>query len=38
MERNINYTLIGLIFCILTIAMIAFIFWIGRFGIDVIEE
>ncbi|AQQ59733.1 MAG: MlaD family protein [Helicobacter sp.] len=34
MERNINYTLIGLIFCILTIAMIAFIFWIGRFGID----
>ena len=34
MERNVNYTLIGAIFCILTIAMIAFIFWIGRFGID----
>lgn len=34
MERNINYTLIGIIFCVLTIAMIAFIFWIGRFGID----
>lgn len=34
MERNINYTLIGIIFCILTISMIVFIFWIGRFGID----
>ncbi len=34
MERNINYVLIGVIFCVLTIAMIAFIFWIGRFGID----
>ncbi|RDU63456.1 MCE family protein [Helicobacter didelphidarum] len=34
MERNVNYVLIGAIFCGLTIAMIAFIFWIGRFGID----
>lgn len=34
MERNINYVLIGAIFCGLSIAMIAFIFWIGRFGID----
>ncbi|RDU70513.1 MCE family protein [Helicobacter aurati] len=34
MERNINYVVIGAIFCALTIAMIAFIFWIGRFGID----
>lgn len=34
MERNINYTFIGIIFCVLTVAMIAFIFWIGRFGID----
>ncbi len=34
MERNINYVLIGVIFCVLTIAMIAFIFWVGRFGID----
>ncbi|RDU61219.1 MlaD family protein [Helicobacter sp. MIT 14-3879] len=34
MERDINYVLIGVTFCALTIAMIAFIFWIGRFGID----
>lgn len=34
MERNINYIAIGAIFCVLTIAMIAFIFWIGKFGID----
>ncbi len=34
MERNINYTLIGIIFCALSVGMIAFIFWIGRFGID----
>lgn len=34
MERNINYIVIGAIFCALTTAMIAFIFWIGKFGID----
>lgn len=34
MERNINYTFIGIVFCILAVAMIIFIFWIGRFGID----
>ena len=34
MERNVNYILIGAIFCALSVAMIAFIFWIGRLGID----
>lgn len=34
MERNVNYVLIGAIFCALSVLMIAFIFWIGRFGID----
>lgn len=38
MERNVNYVVIGAIFCVLTIAMIAFIFWIGRFGLDIKKQ
>lgn len=32
MERNVNFTIVGLIFVFLSICMIIFIFWIGRFS------